>query len=579
MKKIISLLSALLLPMLAMAQMEIVNGSFKNSNAGARTATGTDLGQVDMTARSIDWPTDADGNDKVALLRVYFENFPPAEINNVTPSLSQGAIVISKDERVADNGNHFLMVFIPAKKNMDVTFNHPRYGSDRLVGKDFDKHQVYDVTLRNKKTLPVYITSDPSGAQILFDGKPVGYTPMTLQDVTLGAHSLEMRTPNASIANGLPQRTIDVSEANASFSFDLRKRVRATFKANPTSATLQLFQNGQPVTHKAAGTLSVDIPMGEYIINGKVGNIEINNAYSVNASSVYPVTVDVVPTKTITFKANRNNLPVQGASVNINGKTYGVTPLDVPLTYGKYDVQMVYSGVSKSSTIKVNDNTRPEFELKLPSRQSRAYNPFNTYYHRRAWGINFAYVNKIYKFKVNGQSKNYDIWGQEKAMNGVQAGITYQPYFGYGQGLSTGLYWQGFFGTVDFEDDETGDYQEHNIYIPLQYQFRLPLGENFSIALNGGIAATFGISNTIKIETESFDIGFGINDEYDVYMPEPIQWSIPLGIALQYKAMQLEAKYSIALTDNKDLYIPDPEGEMKMSYKASTWSVGISFLF
>lgn len=579
MKKIFTLLTALLLPIAAMAQMEIVNGSFKNSNAGARTASGNDLGQVDMTARSIDWPVDADGNDKVAMLRVYFENFPPAEISNVTPSLSQGAIVISKEEHTGDDGNHYLVVFIPAKKNMDVTFTHPRYGSDRLVSRNFDKHQVYDVTIRNKKTLPVYISSVPAGAQIWFDGKAVGATPMTIQDVTLGAHSIELRSPNPSIANGLPQRTVEISEANASLDYDLRKSVNTVFKANPTSASLQLYQNGRPVTQESVGVLTASLPMGEYIIHGKVGNIEINNAYSLNAESAFPVTVDVVPTKTITFKANRNNMPVQGASVNINGKTYGSTPLDVPLTYGKYDVQMVYSGVSKSGTIKVNDNTNPEYELKLPAMQSRAHNPFNTYYHRRAWGINFAYINKSYKFKVDGKSQGYDTWGQEKSMNGVQAGITYQPYFGYGQGLNTGLYWQGFFGSVEFDDGEKGDYQEHNIYLPLQYQFRLPLGEEFSIALNAGAAVTFGISNTLKIDTESYDIGFGVNDEYDVYMPNAVQFSLPFGIAIQYKAIQFEAKYSIGLTDNKDMYIPDPNGDIKMSCKANTWSTGISFLF
>lgn len=578
MKKILlTLIAALLLPAAAMAQMKIVPGSFANSNAGARSATGTDMGQMDMTARSIDWPTDADGKDEVALLRVYFQNFPPAEIKNVTPSLSQGAIVVSKDERVADNGNHFLMVFIPAKKNMDVTFTHPRYGSDRLVGKNFDKHQVYDVTLRNDKTLPVFITSQPEGATILFDGKNVGVTPMTLEDVTLGAHSIEMRSPNMQIADGLTQRTIEITESNASLTYDLRKRINAKFEANPSHATLQLFQNGQPVTAKTAGKIECEIPTGEYIIEGNVGTIKMSKPVSINSSSVFPMTIDVVPTKTITFKANRNNMPVEGAAVNIDGKTYGTTPLDVPLNYGKYNVQMVYSGVSKSGTIKVNDNTNPEYELKLPARQSRAFNPFNTYYRKRAWGLNVAYINKTYKFKVDGHSTSYDTWGQEKSMNGVQMGITYQPYFGYGQGLSTGVYWQGFFGSVDFDGGDKGNYQEHNIYVPLQYQFRLPLGEEFSIALNGGIAMTLGVSNTIKIDTESIDVGFGYNEEYETYMPNSLQWSIPLGVSIQFKAMQLEAKYSIGLTDNKDMYTTD--GTADVSFKSSTWSAGISFLF
>lgn len=579
MKKILfSLFAVLLLPLIGSAQMKIVTNSFRNANAADASATGSSMGQANMTARSIDWPTDADGNDDVALLRVYFQNFPPAEIKDVTPSLSQGALVISKDERVADNGNHFLMVFIPSKKNMDVTFTHPRFGSDRLTGKDFARHQVYDVTLRNDKTLPVNINSTPEGAEVLFDGKVVGRTPLTLQDVSLGAHLLEMRSPNPQVATGLTQQTIEVSDARASFAYDLRKKTRAVFKANPNNATLQLMQGGRAISAPSNGELEVDIPMGEYVIDGKVGAVHVSLPVSISSSSVFPMTVDVVPTKTITFKANRNNLPVQGASVNINGKTYGTTPLDVPLHYGKYDVQMVYSGVSKSGTIKVNDNTRPEYELKLPARQSRAFNPFNTYYQRRQWGLNIAYVNKTYKLSVDGHSQSYDTWGQEKSMNGVQAGITYQPYFGYGQGLYTGVFWQGFFGSVDFIDGEKGNYEEHNVYIPLAYQFRLPLGENFSVALNAGIAATIGVSNKVKIDSESFDVGFGENEEYGTFMPKSFQLSVPLGVAIQFKALQFEAKYSLPLTDNDDMYVNDETGA-KISCKASVWSAGISFMF
>lgn len=578
MKKILlTLIVGLLLPMVAHAQLDIVPGSFHNSNRGASTASGTSLGQQDLTNMTIDWPLDEDGNDNAALLRVFFENFPPQEVGNVTPSLSSGAIVISKSERTADNGNHFLMVFIPAKKNMDVTFTHPKYGSVRQSGANFDKHQVYDITLRNKTTVTVNINSNPIGAEVLFDGKNVGRTPLKMEDVTLGAHMLEMRTPDQNIADGLSQRTIEVTEAKNLFEYDLRRQFRAVFKADPHDASLRLLQNGATKIDWGKGQIEGYIPAGEYVVEGRIGTVNVSTPVSISNGMSFPVTVQVVPTKTVSFIALQNNLPVQGATIDINGKTYGQTPMDIPLKYGDYHVQMMYSGVSKSGTLKVNDKSGPAFELKLPNRQHRAHNPFSTYYKKREWGIAVDYINKWYTFKDGKVSDNYDMWSDEKTMNGVQAGISYQPYFGYGQGLSTGLYWQGFFGTVDFIDGGTGDYQEHSIYIPLQYQFRLPLGEEFSIALKGGIGVSYGVSNTIKIDGESFDVGYGYNEEFETYMPKAFQLSVPLGVGIQFKAMQFEFKYSIGLTDNDDMYIAD-EGD-NCSFKQNYWSAGLTLLF
>ena len=177
MKKLILFILALA-PMVASAQMEVVNGSLVNSNQGSRVASGQDMGAEDMTARSIDWPLDEDGNDNAAMLRIYFENFLPEEIKNVTPSLSLGAMIIgTKDIRRDDKGNHFMVIFVPAKKNMDLTLSHPKYGQTRIPT-NFNKHNVYEVTVRNKANTKITIQSNPPHAEVLLDHKSVGFTPL-----------------------------------------------------------------------------------------------------------------------------------------------------------------------------------------------------------------------------------------------------------------------------------------------------------------------------------------------------------------------------------------------------------------
>lgn len=582
MKYFITLISLILLPLCVKAQntdspMKVVEGSFINSNAKSQKAGGSNIGGQDMTAMSITWPVDADGKDEVALLIVEFQNFPPAEIQSVTPTLSGGQLVVQKDVRQAENGNHYMMVFLPAGKNTDVTFTHPRYGSTRLSGKDFVTKQVYYVTLRNDKLLPIYVTSNPTGAKVILDGNAVGKTPYTGQEITMGSHLLSLETPNAQIADGLVEQTIEVVDGANNFDFDLRKEKEVEFIASPSSATIQIFKNGSPVTSPVQGRYRGKLKMDEYTVRGtlETSGLTVNDTYAINDNLTMPITVRVVPRRAITFKAIRNNEPVE-AYVTIDGESYGkTTPCDKELEYGSYKVTMTHEGVGKTKTLKVNKKTKSICELRLPNRQSRHYNPFNIDYQQREWGINVSYISKSYSLKVNGHSKNYDLWGQEKNMNGVQAGITYQPYFGAGQGLNTGVFWQGFFGTVD--DLSDANYKEHSIYVPLQYQFRLPLAKNFSVALNAGAAMTLGVYNVLEVNGETIDIGYGDNNESGVLMPKSFQMSLPFGVALQYKSLQLDFKYSVGLTNNEHLI--DAESGVIATMKANMWTAGLSLLF
>ncbi len=168
-------------------------------------------------------------------------------------------------------------------------------------------------------------------------------------------------------------------------------------------------------------------------------------------------------------------------------------------------------------------------------------------------------------------------------MNGVQAGIIFQPYFGYGQGLSMGVYWQGFFTKLNTADQSGINGDMHSLWIPFEYQFRLPLAANFSIALNGGVAYELGITNNLDFgdgdTSDSYDIGFNkVDTTYDLGTPSRNSFSWLAGVAIQYKAIQLEAKLVREITDNKYLK-HNISGESEAKCKAHSWTVGLSFLF
>lgn len=573
--RILLTLSVMLLAALgSMAQMSVIDKSFRSLASINTDASGTDMGNANMTAESLEWPTDADGNDAVSLLVVNFENMSLDDISQVNATLSGGKIIV-KAENHNQEGKPTRWFFLPAAKNMDVTFSHPRFGQTRLIDVSFEPKTIYTCTLNNDATTSVGVTSDPAGATVLFDGKNYGTTPVTIPEVTMGSHTISLSSPNPDIASPLEQTVIEVSPSKSTFHYPLRKKRTIQFVPNPSNAYLTIERDGT-VYDEGKGTRTIkDMEYGTYRITGSHYGEIIQDEITIDSKSPSIIDVRVVGSRSINFTASQNNYKVNGANVNINKEYIGQTPISKTLTFGIYDVEMNYQGFSKQGKLKVDKNSRGDYELVLPARRSRRYNPFDIDYQRKEWGFAVNYINKVYHYKEGRQSINVSMWGEEEAMHGVQAGIVYQPYFGYGQGLSTGVYWQAFFGSETDVEGYDYDWEEHSLYIPLQYQFRLPLHSNFSIFLNGGIGFTCGISNTAKYDDyeDSIDVGYG--EEYG--MPSRTSWSLLYGGGIQYKMLQVECKISRGLTDNKDMYYGLED--QAQSCKANSWSVGISLMF
>lgn len=569
------------------AQIKYVEGSFKDNASGNVSGTSTDLGVTNLAELAVDWPQkDLDGNRKfdVALLIVDVENTSAADLEGISAKLSNGLSVIKKETKNI-NGRNRLLFFVQPGNPVDITFNSTKFGSDRISGVKLENRHIYSAKLRNATTISVTIDSDPKDAKVFWDGSEKGVTPLTIADVVMGSHNVELIASDTNLADNIKTQTIDFNKENATFYRDMRKKRDVILIVSPADATLTITDadgNSVPQTKTADGeVLLKSIPYGIYAIEGttRQGDKQ-KETLTVNGQLPTRNSIRVIGSKAISFNAMQNNTTVIGASVNINGKSeQQTTPLTKDLVYGVYDVMMTYDGFTKSKKLKVDRNSSGEFIIKLPNRRRKGLNPFAIDYIKRAWGFAVNYVNRSYSLKQNGTSKNYNIWGDEKSMNGVQAGIVYQPYFGYGQGLSTGVYWQAFFTSAG-EGSDKYDGQMHTIWIPLEYQFRLPLAQNFSIALNAGAAVEFGISNDVKFKDtgEKISLGFGYNEDHDSYMPKGVSFQWLAGVAVQWKALQLEAKMIRGLTDNDDMYSV-PEGESKVSCKANSWSVGLSFLF
>ncbi len=338
---------------------------------------------------------------------------------------------------------------------------------------------------------------------------------------------------------------------------------------------MELHKEGQRLA-KGVGQLLLDnLDYGTYKVIGYINGEKSEATLEVNDRTTFPTVIEVIPSRSISFTAIQNNEQVSGASVNLDGELIGETPFDKSINFGNYNVEMTYRGYHKKGRLRVNKDSDGKFELQLPNRLKRRYNPFNIDYEIHEWGISANYINRNYSFNVNGAHAPYTMWGDEGHESGIQIGFTYQPYFGYGQGLCTGVYYQAFFGDLS---DLDATYFDHQIFIPIQYQFRLPLTTNISVFANGGIGINWGLNHEIDFgDDDKVNVGYGYNEEYDLYFPNAFNLSVLYGLGIQFGRVQLDAKFQNGLTDNKEMYTTD--GTDKVSCKLSTWSVGVSYLF
>lgn len=271
--------------------------------------------------------------------------------------------------------------------------------------------------------------------------------------------------------------------------------------------------------------------------------------YNVKITGASTLQFDIHKNKVIDFYALSNNTDYKGASVYINNKLCGQTPLQMELPYGRYHVRMSAMGRDKTAGLIVDDDTPSRFMLKLPA-QHRRFNPFDIDFHKREFGFAGGYVQKWLHLSDGVQTAGVNYFGEEAHMHGFQVGVPIQPVFGYGLGLNTGLYFEGYFANWrDTDSYEDISMTEMCLYMPVDFMFRLPLGENFSIYATGGIGIDWSIETTLS--SDGYD-DWKI-DYSEEGAPNHFNFSAEFGGGIQYKALQVSANYQIGLNNNSKI--------------------------
>ena len=141
-------------------------------------------------------------------------------------------------------------------------------------------------------------------------------------------------------------------------------------------------------------------------------------------------------------------------------------------------------------------------------------------------GVSMGYVSKRWDYIwSDGTKEHASIFDDTKLINGLQAGIRWEPELNYGFGFDTGLYYEYYQDKSDMMDDGDGygpyyvRMSEHCLHFPAHLEYRLNFTENFQMFFYGGVALDTVLYGKFDYFDEGSSEPFGILDE-DLYAGE-----------------------------------------------------------
>lgn len=207
----------------------------------------------------------------------------------------------------------------------------------------------------------VTVTSTPSGALAFLDEKQVGQTPLTLDRIASGSHSLRLQAPQYAVE----RRNVSVADGQTA-------NVAVTLAARFAEITVQAPQ-GAVVTvdgdRKGSGTLSWRQGEGLCdIVVSMAGHRDARRQLEVVAGRAQTVQLTPQP---IYGSASVDSDPMD-AEIWIDGKQYGVTPNVVErLLVGSHTLVLKKSGCADlQQQFSVEEGKEASLSVKLPTGRS-----------------------------------------------------------------------------------------------------------------------------------------------------------------------------------------------------------------
>jgi len=175
-----------------------------------------------------------------------------------------------------------------------------------------------------KTTGGLRVNSTPTGAQVIVDGKARGVTPLTIEELPAGRHTLELRSPAGSV-----QRMVTVAANTVS---EIEEAIFSGWVAIYSPFELVITEGGR--------TLSLDernqimLPPGRHVLRLTNRALEFEQQHQVELKPGETFRLSVTPQPSMmTVTAN------EPAQVWLDGARIGDTPVnEAPVALGTHEI-------------------------------------------------------------------------------------------------------------------------------------------------------------------------------------------------------------------------------------------------
>ncbi len=490
------------------------------------------------------WPDDDNGKP-CALIRVRFENMTTADAENVQFALGNTSGLSKKENRLSNQDLPEMWLFVGSANNTFLEAQFGTYGkSNRLSGLKLKEKGVYDVVLTNNKTVTISIVAKPEGTTSrLADTGQLSTLDGTITNVALGRHELEISKDGQL----LKKETIEVSESNVKFEYDLRPRKKVRFVSDPSNATIYIDDK---VVGRTPAT--IELAYDSYDVRAQLSPEEIDSrSITVSNFSADEIKLEPIKKKAFEVYAIYNGKKVD-ADLYIDNKQEGTSQssysLELPIGK-KYDMLMTYFGNSKRRKIKVTSSMNAEQEFKISARNAFVW-PWQREYDSAPMGFAVGYVSKQLVTQGNGEKlKENGVWddGQNKSLSGMQFGLHFQPCLSFGLGFYTGLFYEIYMSWNDNYDYT--EFIEHCLYVPVHGYYRLPFGRKIALSIHGGLGFNYSVHGAYSDKNDEYE---DYTDFYgQEYFPKRFNMAAEIGAGLRFGPVQINAQYAKGLTNHK----------------------------
>lgn len=176
------------------------------------------------------------------------------------------------------------------------------------------------------------------------------------------------------------------------------------------------------------------------------------------------------------------------------------------------------------------------------------------------WSFVIGYVNKSWICTYPSGTQREDFFGdtEDKFLHGIQFGGLFNPSFDWGLGLRTGLFLEVYESKSSWIIRWCDRFAELDLYIPLHASYKIPLNQDFSLNLYGGIGFQWALTGRYEIDRGSKWTSTGYRprteivetQEYGNGWPQKTNWQGELGMTFRYKALEIGFIYSYGLVDH-----------------------------